>query len=248
MKNDGQFVRIVPVLLFLLTSIAGAQSVPIGQSAHVRESEMLNPFPGGVGSYWIYKGLVRQQGFKIEEEKIRWRMTIERVLHRDGATAVVVKRFPDDADWSSNPPAKESMFVLTDDGGLYRIYSEQGTPDQKFTDTRIATQEFLKDADLLFQWPPTVGAQPGGGTCPDRTDDMYCWVLEEPVQKVSVRGIKGVPSGSRTSYSLMYRTLPDHTEIDFISGIGVTGYEYHHHGTVADVELRLVEVHLTEQK
>jgi hypothetical protein len=37
--------------------------------------------------------------------------------------------------------------------------------------------------------------------------------------------------------------LPDDTEFDFVSGIGITSYEYHHHGTIAETELHLVEFH-----
>jgi hypothetical protein len=249
--NNGR--GILKTSLVLLVLLAAALGIPQSKSALQQEKAgattgVLNPFPGGVGSYWIYKGVVRQQGYKIEEQKVRWRMSVERILRREGATAVVVKGFPDDVDWSSSPPAKESMFVLTDDGGLYRIYSEQGTPDLKFADTRISTADFLKDEDLWFQWPPKVGAQPGGGNCPDRADDMYCWILFEPPEKASLRGIKGAPSGSRTGYTLANRTNPDDTEVDIVSGVGVTGYGYHHHGTVADIDLHLVEVHLTEQK
>ena len=244
--------RLLPVILVAFTSaVAVAQDkAPTGQN-HATTA-ILNPFPGGVGSYWIYKGVVRQapgvDAANAEEKKVRWRMSVERVLRRDGATAVVVKGFPDDVDWSDNPPAKESMFVLTDDGGIYRIYSKEGPPDGKFTDPRITIQDFLKDEDLWFQWPPTVGAQPGGGNCPDRSDELYCWALDEPPQKISLRGVKGVPSGLRTGYTILYRTLPDHTQVDIVTGVGVTNYEYHHHGTIADVELHLVEAHLTAEK
>lgn len=210
----------------------------------------MDPFPGGVGSYWIYEGVVRQgSDEKPEEKKVRWRMSIERILHREGAKAVVVKGFPADLDWSAGDAAvKESMFVVTDNGGIYRIYSEKGIPDAKFADTHITIQEFLKDEELLFQWPPTVGAQPSGGNCPERGDEMYCWVLFEAPGKGPLRGVKGIKPGSYSVYFLAYRTNPDDTEVGITSGVGVTEYEYHHHGTTSDVEVHLVEVHLTEEK
>jgi len=35
--------------------------------------------------------------------------------------------------------------------------------------------------------------------------------------------------------------LPDHTIIDFVPGIGITGYSYIHHGTVSEVKVKLVD-------
>jgi hypothetical protein len=36
-------------------------------------------------------------------------------------------------------------------------------------------------------------------------------------------------------------TNPDDTELEFVPGIGFISYRYHHHGTVADTEMGLVE-------
>lgn len=244
--------RLLPALLFVFAcTFAAAQDKAIG-GQNQSGTKVLNPFPGGVGSYWIYTGLVQQAPgvdyAKAEEKNVRWRMTLHRILRRDGATAVIVEGFPDDLDWSDDPKPKESMFVVTDNGGLYRFNGEVKDSEQKFTDTHITTKQLLEDGDPWFQSPPVVGAQPGGGYCPDRTDNLYCWVLDEPVRKISVRGIKGIPSGPRASYSLAYRTLPDDSEIDIVAGVGVTGYAYHHHGTIADIDLHLVEAHLVGEK
>jgi len=262
MRLRESIAIVVSLLLTLVAAIASAQTNTPHEAKPASRNQTnpaitavtLDPFPGGVGSYWIYEGVVRQgSDEKPEEKKVRWRMSLERVIRRPGATAVIVKGFPGDpdwfgVDWSSTPPAKESMFVTTDDGGIYQIYSEKGIPDAKFTDPCITTQEFLRDEELLFQWPPTVGAQPGGGNCPERSDEMYCWVLFEAPGKGVLRGVKGIKPGSYTGYSLVYRTNPDDTEIGITSGVGVTAYEYHHHGTVADIELHLVGVHLAGKK
>jgi hypothetical protein len=42
---------------------------------------------------------------------------------------------------------------------------------------------------------------------------------------------------------LRYATNPDDTEMEVSPGIGVLSYEYHHHGTVANASLTLVEFH-----
>lgn len=211
----------------------------------------LDPFPGAVESYWVYEGVVRYQvpnSTKRQERKVRWRMNIERVLRRGGATAVIVKGFPGDLDWSDdNVLAKESVFVRTDDGGFYRIESETGGLARKFTDSRVGIQQLLNEGELWFQWPLTQGEQPGGGDCPGRNDQMYCWILS-PAHEVSLRNVKGAIPTSQAGYFLEYRTNPDNIQVELVSGVGMVGYEYHHHGTVADTQFHLVEVHLAEEK
>lgn len=244
--------RVLPALIVLVAYTIAVAQVHTSAVQNQTTTGTLNPFPGGVGSYWIYNGVVRQAPgvdyANAEKKKLRWRMSVDRVLRRDGTAAVIVEGFPDDVDWSDNPQPKQSMFVLTGDGGLYRMNGDQKLSEQKFNDPHVTTAEFLEDAEPWFQWPPVLGAQPGGGTCPDRRDDMYCWILLEAPENVTVRGVKGIPAGSRTSYTLAYRTNPDDTEVDIVSGVGVTDYQYHHHGTIAEVELHLVEAHLTEEK
>ena len=41
--------------------------------------------------------------------------------------------------------------------------------------------------------------------------------------------------------ALAFRTNPDHTNLRFAVGIGLTFFEYVHHGTKGDCEMRLVE-------
>ena len=44
-------------------------------------------------------------------------------------------------------------------------------------------------------------------------------------------------------FQLQYLTLPDDTTMELVPGVGLVSYQYHHHGTVADTELQLVEFH-----
>lgn len=260
MKEHRSFAVILTSLLVILASaIATAQSDRPGEQKQgnpdrtngVATGAPLDAFPGGAGSYWIYEGIVRYQtsdSTSAKEERVRWRMSIKRVLRRDGATAVILKGFPGDLDWSSgNVLAKESVFVRTDDGRFYRIESETGSLERKFADSRVGIQQFLSGGELWFQRPLTQGAQPGGGDCPGRSDQMYCWVLS-PAHQVSLGSVKGATPTSQAGYLLEYRTNPDNIQVELVSGVGMVGYEYHHHGTVADTKLRLVEVHLAEEQ
>ncbi len=261
MKEHRSFAAMLTASLVILAS-----TIATAQSDRPREQKqgspdrangiatsagaLLDPFPGSAGSYWIYEGIVRYQtsnATSAKEEKVRWRMSIQQVLRRDGATAVILKGFPGDLDWSSgNALAKESLFVRTDDGRFYRIESETGELERKFNDSRVGIQQFLDKGELWFQQPLTQGAQPGGGDCPGRNDQMYCWVLS-PAHQVSLGGVKGATPTTQAGYFLEYRTNPDNIHIELVPGVGIVAYEYHHHGTVADTELRLVEAHLAEK-
>jgi hypothetical protein len=56
--------------------------------------------------------------------------------------------------------------------------------------------------------------------------------------------VKGVPAGQRfDEYVLMYRTTPDHQIAAYAIGIGLTEFVYSHHGTPAEVRMKLTEFH-----
>jgi hypothetical protein len=55
--------------------------------------------------------------------------------------------------------------------------------------------------------------------------------------------IKGLPPRSAEVFLLQYITNPDGTEMEVSPGIGILSYQYHHHGTVAETSLTLVEFH-----
>jgi hypothetical protein len=63
-----------------------------------------------------------------------------------------------------------------------------------------------------------------------------------------VQGITGTPEEEREVLRMEYWTLPDDQKIELSPGIGILTYRYHHHGTVADTDLRLVEFHPAEAK
>ena len=44
-------------------------------------------------------------------------------------------------------------------------------------------------------------------------------------------------------FTIVFRTTPDYTGLGFTPGIGITRYEYVHHGTVANCHARLIRFH-----
>jgi len=75
---------------------------------------------------------------------------------------------------------------------------------------------------------------------------MYCWVAGDAIQP-NVMNIKGLASSDAVIEFPIYNgTLSDHSIMHFIPGVGISCYEYHHHGTVSDAEVRLIEYHSGE--
>jgi hypothetical protein len=235
---NGMKMRLLVLTIALASGVffAGAQT-----------ASSADPFPFKEGTYWVYQGVVRYDEAGNEngtEAKVNWRMEIVRVLHRDDAKAAIVKGFPDELNWSTGSPApRESLLVLTNDAKVYRIDADRAAvAEQKFKDTHAALQDFLEDDDLWFLLPLAQGKKFCDEESAKRDDDMYCWVVDAPAQ-VSLNDIKGLPAKSATAFTLRFQTNPDDSEIELVPGVGIIRYEYHHHGTVADTELQLVEFH-----
>jgi hypothetical protein len=235
-KNIDMRTLVLAIALAVAALCAAAQRDPSA-----------DPFPLKEGTYWVYQGLVRYDEAGNEngaEAKVTWRMEIVRVLRRDDAKAAIVNGFPGDLDWSDgSAKPSESMVVSTNDGKVYFIDADRAAAaEQKFEDTHVALKNFLEDDDLWFEMPLAVGKKFCGEDGAKRDDGMYCLVVEAPDQG-SFDGIKGLPAKLPAAYSLVYRTNPDDTETELVPGVGIVRYEYHHHGTVADTELRLVDFH-----
>ena len=92
--------------------------------------------------------------------------------------------------------------------------------------------------ELILQLPLHTGDLFGRDRA-DRPDTFYAWYVESaaPVPP----DVQRLQPGLRDSvYTLIYPTMPDHQRIRFVPGLGITGYLYNHHGTVAEADAVLV--------
>lgn len=224
------------VLLFL----------PAVSSLGQNNSKADDAFPASEGTYWIYRGLVRSGGSnsKISETKVTWKMQIRQVIRRPDVTALVVSGFPADLDWSDGTAKpQDSLLIQTRDKKLYQIDAE-GLPAtlKRLANASDDLAGLLKDDDLFFKLPLRKGDKFCDAESMARDDGMYCWFVES-ARLVSFEDVKGAPPGQREVFTLSYRSNPDDSELDFVPGLGITSYNYHHHGTVADTEVTLAEFH-----
>jgi hypothetical protein len=203
-------------------------------------------FPMREGTHWIYRGIVRwsngREGGAVS--KVTWKTEVSKVIRRGPLFAAVINGFPSDLDLSDGDPKPgNSLLIRTGKEDYYLIGADAAQESIKTLGTRNASLDGLLNADDLFLHLPL---KPGAKFCDAagmaRDDGMYCWVVSS-VDQISLNDVKGLPPGTREAYEIRYVTLPDDTSIKFVPGVGIVSYKYHHHGTIADTELKLIEFH-----
>jgi hypothetical protein len=228
------------ILAFVLLSSGLFASARVDQD--VRQSFPLSP-----GTSWVYRGFVRWRDGRSTvgtATSVTWTMSVVRLVERDGVSAVVVKGFPGDLDWSAGHAEPQlSMLIRTDDAKFYlnSEWSTQSVLDQ-LDNPKYPLRE-LEDVDSwILQLPLAQGMKFCDEVSRQRADGRYCWLTGAPHPAVLNR-VKGLAPGTRTAYEVAYDSNPDDTEFEFVDGVGITSYGYHHHGSVADTEVHLVEFH-----
>jgi hypothetical protein len=168
-------------------------------------------------------------------------MEIRRIIRRGEYTGAVIRGFPGDLAWSdgrANPT--DSLLVQFEQSKLYLISKERfDSSIQLLENPKESLQGLLSDGDIFLQMPLAQGDKYCDPENMARTDGHYCWIVEssESISLADLTG--GTVRGRGTSYKIRYVTNPDDTTYDFVPGVGLVGYQHHHHGTVADTELRL---------
>jgi hypothetical protein len=203
-------------------------------------------FPLRAGTYWVYKGTVRWYDYENDKPAsgdVTWKMTVERVIHRKGVVAAIVTGFPGDLDFTAGTTEPKPWLILETEN--HQIYYENLGPDFDLTkldgDDHVF-DKYMADENFIFQWPLHPGAKYCDDEAKKRDDGMYCWIVKEAAPK-KLDSLKGNPANGQPVFQLQYRTLPDDTTMELLPGVGLVSYLYHHHGTVADTELQLVEFH-----
>src|SRR6202171_5162014 len=225
-------------LLFLFSL-----SFVLGGASQTRPPETTEPFPMSVGTTWIYRGIVRwtRDINKVSESKVEWKMEIRRLIRHGEYTAAVVRGFPGDLDWSAgtaNPT--DSLLVRFGQEKFYLISKERFASSlQMLENPNESLEGLLSEGDIFLQLPLAQGKKYCAAENMARSDGHYCWIVEssESIDLADLSG--GTIKGRGASFRLRYVTNPDDLMYEFVPGVGITRYEYHHHGTVADTELQL---------
>ena len=203
-------------------------------------------FPLTPNTYWLYRGTVSWTDSQTEKEsqaKVTLKMTVEKVMQKQEFTIAVLSGFPRDLDWATGEAAAMPWLLI--ETKRHEVFLNSLPPDfdyAKLEKDSVSLDKLLAEDNLLFRWPLKKGMKFGDAESVRRDDDRYCWVVATQETK-NLEDIKGLPSRSAEVFHLQYVTNPDDTEMELSPGIGILSYQYHHHGTVAETSLTLLEFH-----
>jgi hypothetical protein len=241
LKLEKGFVSMSRLLIALALSISAWASVCAQEQGRPEEF-----FPISVGTYWVYEGTVSwadSANAQPATQQISWKMSVNKVIRRKDLVAAIVTGFPADLDFSAGEAMPQPWLILQDDKHhLFHVNLGPNYDLAKFDAPDPSFARFMDADALLFQWPLRKGAKFCSDEDKGREDSMYCWVVSQETSKPEI-SVKGAPAGKLQVFALQYRSLPDDTTMELVQGLGLLSYHYHHHGTVADTELHLVEFH-----
>jgi hypothetical protein len=205
-------------------------------------------FPLAEGTSWVYRGTVRWFDFnsaKAAKTRVTWTTQVKRVTRHPHLTAAVINGFPWDLDWSDGElQPSDALLLASDDGGYYVTqFDDVKDGVKRLADLSDSLQDLINPDDVFLQLPLAKGKK----FCSDpeqmtREDDEYCWVVSS-VDRISLLKVKGLEPKQYQVYEVSFRTNPDDTELQFLPGVGLVSYQYHHHGSIADTDVKLVAFH-----
>lgn len=209
-------------------------------------SQASDPFPMRAGTYWVYRGTVRWDNGREDggTTKVTWKTEIRKVIRRGNLVAAVINGFPADLDWSDGDTKPGNSLLIRKGQDDYYLIGAADAPEsiKSLEDGNASLDRLLNPDEIYLRLPLKQGAKFCDPENMARDDDMYCWVVSS-VDRVSLNDVKGLQPGTREAYEIRFATNPDDLTYTFVPGVGIISYEYHHHGTVADTELKLVEFH-----
>lgn len=168
-------------------------------------------------------------------------MKVEKRIKNGSFEIAVMKGHPGDLCWYEPGKTPSSYLIVWRDKKYYEIRINNDF------DKLISDEKYLSaktDFYSLFLVEP-LKKDMEFGSDPDmpRDDTFYEWLVEDE-QGGSLSHVIGISQRKTFSkYILIYRTMPDHQILDFVPSVGITRFQYVHHGTVSEVDVHLAEFH-----
>lgn len=203
-------------------------------------------FPLTQGTYWVYQGSVAwfdQAKHKTAASRVSLKMAVDRVFEKEGMVFGEISGYPADLNFTTGQ-ANPSRWILTE-SPKHQIFLRELDPSMRLPvagNPGSAFDSFMTEDDLLFEWPMARGRKYCDAEAAKREDEMYCWVVESAGEK-NLESVTGLSLASAPVFTISYRTNPDDTQIELSPGIGIVAYRYHHHGTSAETDVKLIEFH-----
>lgn len=197
--------------------------------------------PLRTGAVWTYRGTTRRgEDDRVVTEAVTWTTQVLEVVRRGAWSAAVMQGHPGDlVTWGAAPMPSSYVIVWRD--GRYYQPSSPAPVLARLRDPRDDLEHLVDEADLLLSLP----LRAGDAYCDEPRSDGNrhdCWTVEppRPWSRTSITGAPPPSALSERAFPIMLRTMPDHTVLTYVPGLGLVAYAYAHHGTLEEVELVLV--------
>lgn len=188
-------------------------------------------FPLAKGNQWTYAAHIKYHDRTTDsliEKDLEWVMEVTEVIPHGNTQAVIVKGFPTDLVWFEGKAERGNYLLLVDSN---KIYLSNLAPEDSLNfrvhDSKDSLTNIKTGYNLMVDFPlvkgKTWGADP---EMPQRSDSMYAWVVQSTANMEQPGAVK-------------YNTNPDHSIFEFKPGVGITGYQFEHHGTVMELTMKL---------
>ncbi|MEB3828781.1 hypothetical protein [Phormidium sp. CCY1219] len=200
--------------------------------------------PLSEGTYWLYEGVTKwteENSADLEEKKITWRMEVIENFQRGHLNVAVIKGHPADLVWYREGKQRGDYLIVEVNPGKYYLVMGDRVPEvlTRLKDEGDFLANLLEESELFLESPLRDGQVFGPTSQLTRLDGAYRWNVEQ--QELVGLKAKRIASGSKTQYRFTYRTAPDRVVVDFIPGVGMSRYQYLHHGTVSEIDVKLIE-------
>jgi len=246
------------VLVFILTLFC-LFTLSAGMASNLTSP---GDFPLARGNYWIYQGKVKWSLLNTPgmiSTTLRVKMEVLETAQDGIYSIALVKNYFLALNWDEGTTDNYSLVYVI---GKRSSLSPQSTSLYLKYECSLSEEElkqitsFMKEGkgelnslltrEDLWMDLPLKKDKAYGYTISDPPPHFYryCWHVES-VRKNDLKKIKGIPANAcKTEYKLAYRTGPDHQVMDFVPGVGLTHYVYVHHGSISEMDMKLLEVHL----
>jgi len=192
-------------------------------------------FPLKKGNYWLYKGRARWTPSgtgQVKEKTLTWKMEVTDVIGREFITAAVLKGHPQDVAWYEDGTKRGDYLILAIGDDLYYFIEGMRVNEvlYRLKDEDDILSDLVFDDELFFRVP-----------VPDNNDPQDLPFAGTVLQQTEAGRVAAALAMDDQAYRVTFDSLPDHTRIDLVPGVGITRFIYQHHGLVSEADMELVE-------
>ena len=188
------------------------------------------------GSQFKYVGSLEwSNGTNISRTNIDWVMEVVDVVKGERAEAAIVRGFLSNLAWHE-PNMDPGFTVIASEGNRVYQFACDDESLARAQAEKIAANGVDPNAEAWLDLPLANGKR--WAFDPARADLWYCWYVED--EELRTYAAPGLPTHEKAqTWTVVYRSAPDHQIFKIAEGVGIVGYEFGHHGTVASAKVAL---------